>query len=89
MEEAATVDQNLVDANPSIHDHYSREHPIISPNHKKIVNWLNLLPIKKVIVYFPDVWNSHPVIICRDVKYFESHRKGEGVLRHWANSFIV
>lgn len=67
----------------------NREQPIISPNHKKIVNWLNLLPIKKEIVYFPEVWNSHPVIVCRDVKHFESHRKGEGVLRHWANSFIL
>jgi len=67
----------------------SHEQPIISSNHKKIVNWLNLLPIKKEIAYFPEVWNSHPVIVCRDVKHFESHRKGEGVLRHWANSFIL
>ena len=67
----------------------SREQPIISPNHKKIVNWLNLLPIKKEIVYLPEVRNSHPIIVCRDVGRFESHRKGEGVLRHWANSFIL
>ena len=63
--------------------------PIISSNHKKIVNWLNLLPIKKEIAYFPRVRNSHAIIVCRDVKHFESHRKGEGVLRHWANSFIL
>jgi hypothetical protein len=67
----------------------SRKQPIISPNHKKIVNWLNLLPIKKEIAYFPDVRNSHAIIVCRDVEHFESHRKGEGVLRHWANSFIL
>ena len=49
--------------------------PIISPNHKKIVNWLNLLPIKKEIAYFPEVWNSHPIIVCRDVKNFQSHQR--------------
>ena len=67
----------------------SLRQPIISPNHKKIVNWLNLLPIKKEIAYFPGVRNSHPIIVCRDVEHFESHRKGEGVLRHWADSFIL
>lgn len=67
----------------------SRTHPIITPNHRKIVNWLNLIPIKKEIAYFPDVRNSHAMIVCRDVKRFEVHRQGEGVLRHWANSFIL
>ena len=67
----------------------SRAHPIISPNHTKIVKWLNLLPIKKEIAYFPGVRNSHAVIVCRDVARFEYHRRGEGVLRHWANSFIL
>ncbi|KAF8805075.1 DUF676-domain-containing protein [Phlegmacium glaucopus] len=67
----------------------SRGHPIITANHKKIVNWLNLLPIKKEITYFPDVRNSHAMIVCRDIKRFEFHRQGEVVLRHWANSFIL
>lgn len=89
VEEAAAVD--LIHNNPDLSTsvYRNREQPIISPNHKKIVNWLNLLPIKKEIAYFPEVWNSHPVIVCRDVKHFESHRKGEGVLRHWANCFIL
>ena len=67
----------------------SRAHPILTPNHKKIVNWLNLIPIKKEIAYFPGVRNSHAMIVCRDVKRFEFHRQGEVVLRHWANSFIL
>ena len=67
----------------------SRAHPIITANHKKIVNWLNVLPIKKEVAYFPGVRNSHAMVVCRDVKRFEFHRKGEGVLRHWANSFIL
>ena len=86
--EEAVVD--LIDSpNLSSSIYRSHEQPIISPNHKKIVNWLNSLPIKKEIVYFPVVWNSHPIIVCRDVKHFKSHRQGEGVLRHWANSFVL
>lgn len=87
VEEAAVELIDSPDLSTSVY--HSHEQPIISPNHKKIVNWLNLLPIKKEIAYFPEVWNSHPTIVCRDVKHFESHRKGEGVLRHWANSFIL
>ena len=67
----------------------SRAHPIITANHKKIVNWLNVIPIKKEVAYFPGVRNSHAMVVCRDIKRFEFHRKGEGVLRHWANSFIL
>lgn len=67
----------------------SSAHPIINLNHTKIVKWLNLIPIKKEIAYFPSVRNSHAIIVCRDIKRFESHRMGEGVLRHWANSFIL
>jgi len=67
----------------------SRVQPIVTPNHTKIVNWLNLIPIKKKLAYFPGVRNSHAVIVCRDVEGFEYHRQGEGILRHWANSFIL
>jgi len=67
----------------------SRVQPILTPSHKKIVNYLNLLPIKKNLAYFPGVRNSHGMIVCRDVQQFEFHRKGEGLIRHWANSFIL
>jgi sulfur carrier protein ThiS len=91
MEEAAVVD--LVDNNPIPSSYQSkgssRVQPILSPNHKKIVNWLNLLPIKKNLAYFPGIRNSHAVIVCRDVERFEFHKQGEGVIRHWANSFIL
>ena len=65
------------------------QQPILSPNHKRIVNWLNLIPIKKNLAYFPGIRNSHAVIVCRDVERFEFHRQGEGLIRHWANSFIL
>ncbi|KDR80681.1 hypothetical protein GALMADRAFT_61407 [Galerina marginata CBS 339.88] len=67
----------------------SKEHPIITPNHKKIADWLNSLPIKKELGYFPKVRNAHALIVCRDVKRFEAHKLGEGVVRHWATSFIL
>ena len=100
VEEAVTadlIDNNLVPSSTStlyqsskeVTTSTSRAHPILTLNHKKIVNWLNLIPIKKEIAYFPGVRNSHAMIMCRDVKRFEFHRQGEGVLRHWANSFIL
>ena len=96
--EEAVVD--LIDNNPipsssspsypsSKKDSSSRPQPILTPNHTKIVNWLNLIPIKKKLAYFPGIRNSHAVIVCRDVEHFEFHRQGEGILRHWANAFIL
>ena len=90
MEEAVV---DLIDnPNPSPvyqPEQYSREHPIITATHTKIAGWLNTLPLKKEMAYFPMVRNSHAMIICRDVKRFEAHRLGEGLVRHWANSFIL
>lgn len=64
-------------------------HPILSPYQRKSAAWLNQLPIQKELAYFTDVRNSHAMIVCRDVKRFELHKLGEGVLRHWANAFIL
>jgi len=51
---------------------------------------LNALPqLKKELVYIPDVRNSHAPIIVRDVQNFEFHKIGEGVLRHWADAFVM
>ncbi|KAJ3494325.1 hypothetical protein NLJ89_g10832 [Agrocybe chaxingu] len=66
-----------------------RAHPIITPTHERIALWLNALPIKKELGFFPTMINSHAVIICRDVKRFEANKLGEGVVRHWADSFIL
>ncbi|KAJ7091355.1 DUF676-domain-containing protein [Mycena belliarum] len=66
-----------------------KEQPILTSTQRRIAAALNRLPIKKERAYFPDALNSHAVIICRDVKNFEAHREGEGILRHWANAFIL
>ncbi|KAJ7890560.1 DUF676-domain-containing protein [Mycena olivaceomarginata] len=66
-----------------------QELPILTPTQHRIAVWLNRLPLKKERAYFPEVLNSHAIIICRDVKRFEMHRQGEGVVRHWADSFVM
>lgn len=65
----------------------SPEHPILTPLQRKIAASLNKLPIEKKLTYIRGVRNAHAVIVCRDVKRFEAHRVGEGVLRNWADSF--
>lgn len=65
------------------------EQPILTPLQRKIAASLNKLPIKKELAYIENVRNSHAVIVCRDVKRFEGHKVGEGVVRHWATSFIL
>ncbi|KAF8647738.1 hypothetical protein AX16_006573 [Volvariella volvacea WC 439] len=67
----------------------SKDKPILTPLQHKIAESLNTLPIKKELAFFPGVRNSHAIIVCRDIKRFEIHRKGESVVRHWATSFIL
>ena len=64
--------------------------PMITPEQKQMIAALNALPqLKKYKAYFPNVRNTHALIICRDVKNFPHHRKGEGVLRHWVDHFTL
>ncbi|KAG6828736.1 hypothetical protein H0H92_006924 [Tricholoma furcatifolium] len=63
--------------------------PILTPLQVKIAGWLNQLPLQKKLAFFPDVRNSHAMIVSRDVKQFQFHRRGEAVIRHWASSFIL
>ncbi|KAI1793462.1 putative serine esterase-domain-containing protein [Ganoderma leucocontextum] len=63
---------------------------VLSDVQKKIVAWLNTLPgLKKELAFIHPVRNAHSVIISRDVKRFPSHKQGEGVIRHWADHFII
>ena len=71
-------------------DPANKEKPELMPVQIKAAKHLNALPnLQKVLAYFPDVYNSHAVIISRDVKRFEFHRRGEGVIRHWADAFVL
>ncbi|KAF8512920.1 putative serine esterase-domain-containing protein, partial [Gautieria morchelliformis] len=62
--------------------------PVLTETQHKIIASLNSLPqLHKHFAFIHPVMNSHAVIISRDVKRFDLHRKGEGVLRHWADRF--
>jgi hypothetical protein len=64
--------------------------PIITPEQKQMIAALNSLPqLKKYMAYFPNVANAHGPIICRDVKGYPHHKRGEGVLRHWVDHFAL
>jgi hypothetical protein len=64
--------------------------PLLSPMQRRIIASLNALPqLRKERTWLPDVRNSHATIVARDVANFPFHKVGHGVLRHWADSFIV
>lgn len=89
MEDAVVDLIDNPDPSPMYQAPASKAHPIISPAHRKIAGWLNTLPIKKELAYFPRMVNSHATIISRDVHRFEAHRQGESVIKHWAESFVL
>lgn len=71
-------------------DSNSKSQPIFTPEQLEMVASLNALPnLRKRYAYFEHVRNSHAMIVCRDVKRFEIHKKGESVLRHWADGFVL
>jgi hypothetical protein len=68
----------------------SKETPRVTPAQRRMAASLNaLVQLKKELVYLPDLRNSHATIIARDVQNFEIHKIGEGVLRHWADAFVM
>jgi len=87
MEEAAVemADNEQIDPYPAIK---AKSHPVVTPLQRKIAKWLNQLPLKKEVSFFPGVRNSHAIIISRDVRRFPIHKLGESVLRHWADHFV-
>jgi hypothetical protein len=62
--------------------------PVLTETQHKIIASINSLPqLEKHFAFIHPVLNAHAVIISRDVKRFDAHRKGEGILRHWADRF--
>lgn len=66
----------------------SNLHPLVTPAQKRMAEWLNQLPFQKHLAFFPGVRNSHGMIICRDSRRFEQHKRGESVVRHWADHLV-
>ncbi|ETW79058.1 Esterase/lipase/thioesterase [Heterobasidion irregulare TC 32-1] len=64
--------------------------PHLTERQYKMIASLNAIPqLKKERVFLDPMRNSHATIISRDVQSFKFHRQGEGVLRHWADHFIL
>jgi hypothetical protein len=85
-----TVVDIVDDPAVSISSPGSKESPRVTPSQRRMAAGLNKLPqLKKELVFIPDVRNSHATIIARDIQNFEFHKIGEGVLRHWADSFVM
>jgi len=84
------VDDPASTAPPQESVQTSKKTPRITPSQRRMVAALNTLPqLKKERAHIPDVRNSHAAIIARDIKNFEFHKIGEGVLRHWADAFVM
>lgn len=66
----------------------AREKSLLTEEQKEMVRSLNTIPnLKKHRVFFPEVRNSHAIIISRDPRRFKIHEKGLEVLGHWAERF--
>ncbi|CAE6428701.1 unnamed protein product [Rhizoctonia solani] len=64
--------------------------PILSPAQLAMIESLNSIPqLRKVRAYFPYVRNAHSMIIVRDPKVFPMHEDGMGVVKHWADRFVL
>lgn len=64
--------------------------PELLPAQHTMIARLNALPnLVKRLVYIHPTRNSHATIVARDVQQFSFHKNGWGVIRHWADGFVV
>jgi len=76
------------DSSDSSSSSATQQQPVLRPSQHRMVVSLNALPkMKKHFAFIHPLTNAHGTIIARDVKQFEFHRRGEGVLRHLADHF--
>lgn len=55
---------------------------------KEMVKMLDKsIHMRKHLAFLPNVFTSHPVIICQDRKNSE-HQMGLSVVEHWASHFL-
>ncbi|KAL5537237.1 hypothetical protein ACEPAF_1060 [Sanghuangporus sanghuang] len=66
------------------------DQPLLTPVQCQMVRSLNALPsMTKHRAYIDPLRNSHATIIARDVNGFPFHKRGWGVLQHWADAFVL
>lgn len=57
---------------------------------RRMVKHLDALPnLERKLAFIDMVYNSHAVIVARDVKRFQFHGRGHGVLRHLADHMVL
>jgi hypothetical protein len=62
----------------------------ISDLQRRMVKHLDALPnLERKLAFIDMVFNSHAVIVARDVKRFQFHTRGHGVLRHLADHMLL
>lgn len=63
-----------------------KSQPVLTPAQRVMITNLNTLPnLSKHTVFIHPARNSHGSIVCRSIKTMTEHKRGEGVLRHWAD----
>ena len=68
----------------------SKGQPMLTSAQKYMVKTLNDLPqMTKHMCYIDPVFNTHATIISRDIKHFDLHKRGWGVLRHLADNRVL
>ncbi|WWC67845.1 uncharacterized protein I206_101762 [Kwoniella pini CBS 10737] len=50
--------------------------------------WLNQLPTKKILTWWPEINNAHATAIVRDPKQFPAHERGRGLIKLWARNTL-
>ncbi|GFZ49245.1 LOW QUALITY PROTEIN: hypothetical protein JCM24511_06995 [Saitozyma sp. JCM 24511] len=60
----------------------------LKPSQLRMASWLNSLPLEKYLTWFPDVANTHSLIVVRDPLRFPVQLRGRGVLMKWARGVL-
>ncbi|KIK66677.1 hypothetical protein GYMLUDRAFT_192639 [Collybiopsis luxurians FD-317 M1] len=61
----------------------------LTASQRKMIADLNQLSVRKHLAWIHPTRNSHAVIICREEDQFAGHALGKGVLRYWAEQFVL
>ncbi|OCF40927.1 lipid particle protein [Kwoniella heveanensis CBS 569] len=72
---------------------YSHDHKVdlrieLKDSQLRMCMWLNALPIKKYLTWWPEVSNAHATAIVRDPHLFPAHERGRGLLKFWAKNTL-
>lgn len=85
---ASTSVVNTLNSSPSPAN--AKSQPLLTPIQLRIIANLNALPnLTKHVTFINPARNSHSIIVCRNAATMPEHRRGEGVLRAWADGMRI